>query len=79
MELMKVTKLQNHLECGAMYQQLPFWEGLKKTPIIKMEINLFMENIIQGGASRSRETENKTSKYFFFNRRIWFSEFIVVV
>lgn len=44
-----------------------------------MEINLFMENIIQGGASRSRETEIKTSKYFFFNRRIWFSEFIVVV
>lgn len=31
-----------------------------------MEIDLFMKNIIQGGASRSRETENKTSKYFFF-------------
>lgn len=46
-----------------------------------MEMDLFMENIIQVGASRSRETENKTFKSFFFfkKRRIWFSEFIVVV
>lgn len=29
-KLKKVAKLQNHCECGAMYQQLPFWEGLKK-------------------------------------------------
>lgn len=31
-----------------------------------MEIDLFMKNIIQGGASGSRETENKILKFFFF-------------
>lgn len=44
-----------------------------------MEIDLFVEQIIQGGASRSRETANKTfrSYFFFFFKRIQFSEFIV--
>lgn len=60
---MKVAKLQNHWECGAIYQQLPFWEGLKKKSIIKIEIYLFKENIIQGDASGSRETG--LSKTFF--------------
>lgn len=34
-----------------------------------MEMDLFMENIIQVGASRSRETENKTFKSFFFLKK----------
>lgn len=31
-----------------------------------MEIDLFVEQIIQGGASRSRETANTTFRSYFF-------------
>lgn len=44
-----------------------------------MEIYLFKENIIQGDASGSRETENKTFKSFFFFKEFGSQSSLVVV